>query len=330
MRMRLFTGVFATLTAATLMLSCVSQQAQAAKLPGPLVDPAWLKANLAGVTVVDVRSWPRGFTLSPEYQADKDGKKQLERPGGHIEGAKLLDYNLLRVDRNVQGKTIGKRVPEKAVFEKLMQDAGIPAGRPIVLTNPGDSFHEMDGAARVYWTLKYYGEDDVAILNGGNTAWLQAGYDVSTDAAKSGAGDWQATAERRELIAEVDDVEAAMKQGAALVDARSVEQYLGVSRKSSVQAAGHLKGARNFPIDVHTRSEGLAALFMTPDEYGDVFRKLEIDAGPGSIAYCNTGHLAAGAWFVLSEILGVKNARLYDGSMLEWTTLGRPVVGLAD
>ena len=43
---------------------------------------------------------------------------------------------------------------------------------------------------------------------------------------------------------------------------------------------------------------------------------------------CNIRQMASGMWFIQSEILGAKNVRLYDGSMHEWTTLGKPVVGL--
>jgi thiosulfate/3-mercaptopyruvate sulfurtransferase len=47
----------------------------------------------------------------------------------------------------------------------------------------------------------------------------------------------------------------------------------------------------------------------------------------GIITFCNTGHLASIAWFGLSEVEGLKNVRLYDGSMSDWTTdPSRPVV----
>jgi thiosulfate/3-mercaptopyruvate sulfurtransferase len=59
-----------------------------------------------------------------------------------------------------------------------------------------------------------------------------------------------------------------------------------------------------------------------------VLSALGIKPQAGAISYCNTGHMAAGAWFVLSEIMQIDGVRLYDGSMHEWTTLGRPVVGL--
>ena len=52
----------------------------------------------------------------------------------------------------------------------------------------------------------------------------------------------------------------------------------------------------------------------------DELAKIYSDLGEKTIvSYCNTGHWAATNWFVMSEILGQKNVKLYDGSMVEWT-----------
>jgi thiosulfate/3-mercaptopyruvate sulfurtransferase len=99
-------------------------------------------------------------------------------------------------------------------------------------------------------------------------------------------------------------------------------------KKPAVAAGGHLAGARNFPTDVRVRASGIAQMFLKPDEYRAVMAAQGIDPMAPTVTYCNTGHMAAGSWFIQSEILGAKNVRLYDGSMHEWTTLGRPVVGL--
>jgi len=37
------------------------------------------------------------------------------------------------------------------------------------------------------------------------------------------------------------------------------------------------------------------------------------------VSFCNTGQAAATNWFVLAELLGRSDVRLYDGSMSEWT-----------
>jgi thiosulfate/3-mercaptopyruvate sulfurtransferase len=184
-------------------------------------------------------------------------------------------------------------------------------------------------AARLYWTLKTYGEKDIALLDGGNVGWLAADLPVSTaPMATVAVGDWTAGELDKTWLAHIDDLKPA---GAApmLIDARPSPQYHGLYfKKPSVAAGGHVAGALSFPIDMQTRQVGLAQTFMTPAQYAKVLSALDIKPQPGAISYCNTGHMAAGAWFVLSEIMKIDGVRLYDGSMHEWTTLGRPVVGL--
>ena len=53
-----------------------------------------------------------------------------------------------------------------------------------------------------------------------------------------------------------------------------------------------------------------------------------VEPASPAIAYCNSGHLAAGPWFVMSEIVGNKSTRLYDGSLYLWTLDKRPLVSV--
>lgn len=309
---------------------CAPGLTVATTLPGPVVDVAWLKAHLDQVVVLDVRSDPSSWTVAPAFHTDpRSGKKTLAYAGGHIEGALRVDFNKVRVDRTVEGKKISKRVPDAAQVQALMRESGLRKGRPIVITSIGEAPFEIEEAARLYWTLKLYGADALAVLDGGNAAWLQAGQPISTAASKPAAGDWEAGPLRSHMLAEVADVEQAIKAKVQIVDARPLPQFLGLSfKRPSVMAGGHLPGARNLPTDVRFRAQGVAQHFLTTDEYRGVFAAQSIVVDRPTVTYCNTGHMAAGSWFIQSEILGNQQVRLYDGSMHEWTTLGRPVVGL--
>ena len=66
-------------------------------------------------------------------------------------------------------------------------------------------------------------------------------------------------------------------------------------------------------LDIGLRDFSRADLEAT---YGDINAELPI------VSYCNTGHWAATNWFVLSEVLGRDDVKLYDGSMVEWTADG--------
>lgn len=310
--------------------ACAAEAPKPAVLPGPVVDARWLSANLAGVLVLDVRDDVDTWTVAPQLAEDsKTGEQKLVAAGGHIAGALLVDFGDLRVDRTVGGKRISKMLPDAAHVQRLMRAVGVRQGLPIVITSPGEAEYEVEEAARLYWTLKIYGAEQVALLDGGNAAWLQAGHAVTTEAFKAAPGDWSAGALRDDLLAEISQVEQGLKNGVQTVDARPLPQYLGLSfKKPSVTAGGHLDGARNLPTDVRYRADGIAMSFLSPDEYRAVFAAQGIDVTAPTITYCNSGHMAAGSWFIQSEILGAKQVRLYDGSMHEWTTMGRPVTGL--
>lgn len=318
------------LQAVFVLLSSLGFAAAAAELPGPVVSVAWLNEHRAEVVVLDVRSDVAGFTTAPEWSTDaKTGAKVLDSSGGHIADARLVDFNAWRVSATIEGHKIDKLIPSAEEVQALMRGLGVDADDTLVLTTPGADPSDVDMAARVYWTLKTYGGTQMALLDGGNAAWLQAGYPVSTDAAvKLAAGNWSAGERNSAWLAQADDLKPG-KGGPQLIDARPVPQYLGVVyKKPAVAAGGHVEGAVNYPIELQTRPVGLAQMFLTPEQYRSVMKGLGYAPQAGAITYCNTGHMAAGAWFVMSEIMGNPDTRLYDGSMHEWTTLGHPVLGV--
>jgi len=311
-------------------LAGASAQAQPATLPGPLVDTAWLAANLDRVQVVDVRSNVKTFTAAPEFDTDaKTGKKTLSEVGGHIPGARLIDMKTMRTDRLIGGLTVKYMLPEPGVFQQAVQAAGIDAARPIVLVPVGSDLADVDDALRVYWQFKVYGEDRVAVLDGGMAQWLIDGRPHSTEAAAPRRGDWQVGADRSaRYLAGSDDVARAQAgAGTTLVDGRDARQFHGLVKRDYVYAYGHLEGAKLYAGELMLRSSGGAQRFLAPATYRALMRAQGIDPAAPAITYCNSGHLASGPWFVLSELLGNAQTRLYDGSTHQWTLEKRPMVG---
>jgi thiosulfate/3-mercaptopyruvate sulfurtransferase len=221
-------------------------------------------------------------------------------------------------------------IPERADFEKLARSWGVQAGRPIVIVSAGMEPIDFNEAARLYWQFKVYGEDNVAVLSGGTAGWIAEGREVVTAAVKPAEGNWAATADRSaELTATADDVEKAIAAKTQLVDARDPATFLGLTKPSSVSAFGHLQGAKNVPTTLMSTQGGEAARLMGADTYRDIFKMSGVDPQGQTIAYCNTGHQASGTWFVLHEVLGNKQVKLYDGSMHEWTMAKRPLESVA-
>ncbi len=315
------------------IVGAYAQFASAASLPGPLVTPQWLHQHMNEVTVVDVRDDMDTLTREPKFETDKKtGAKKLVETGGHLAGALSVDFGKIRENKTIDGKKIVAQLPSAEYFTKVMDDAGLNTGKPIVIVPTGATVDTMDMATRLYFQLRYFGEprSQVAILNGGVNAWLQAGLPVTTTKVSTAKGDWKATGEDHEILATLEQVKKGLSSGSdQFVDARPTAQFLGIVVKRPVDAAGgHLAGARSFPTDAIVKPVGAAHEFMSAADYRKIYAEFNIQPNASTITYCNTGHLASGAWFVDHEILGNPKTRLYTGSMTEWTNLGNPTVGL--
>ncbi|QDZ12734.1 sulfurtransferase [Devosia ginsengisoli] len=275
----------------------------------PLVDAAWLAQHLGNesLVVLDIRDATDAGDL---YAA------------GHVPGAVAAPYAASGWRAKV-GNVPGLLPTEEAI-ETLVSGLGVSNDSHVVILTGGANASDFGGATRVYWTFKVYGHDNVSILDGGYAAWAKANGELSTDAVTPVAATFDAEF-RPELRAEVAEVNEAIASDVNLVDARSVAQFIGQEKTNTVQALGHIPSAININFDKFYDADKPA--FAS----ADIIAKLAKDAGvadsDGFIAFCNTGHLASIAWFGLSEVEGLPNVRLYDGSMSDWTSdPSRPVV----
>jgi thiosulfate/3-mercaptopyruvate sulfurtransferase len=311
-----------------LLLSVATWAAQAGVLPGPLVDTQWLAANADKVQIVEVRGNAKSFTTQPEISTDAKGKKTIEEIGGHIPGSVLVDAKKMRTDRKYGDLTVKYMIPEAADFEKYVRSSGVVSGKPIVLVPVGAEVADINDALRMYWQFKVYGEDDMAVLDGGYTAWLLEGRAVSKD-APAGNGSWSVKADRsaRYFASSEDVARAVQTRSATLVDSRDGPLYHGLVKRDYVYAPGHIEGAKLYPTELMFKNSAGMLKFMAPATYKGLLSAQGIDDKAAAIAYCNSGHLASGPWFLMSEVLGNSQVRLYDGSLHQWTLEKRPLAG---
>lgn len=295
----------------------------------PLVETEWLANNFDNIIVLDVRTDKKSFFNKPIYhQNKKTGKQILSRVGGHIPGARLVIYKNVRGDRQIDGKTIKHMAVSGERFENLMQQAGVNESDHIIITTNAESGFDLTMAARMYWQVKYFGHNNVSLLNGGTAQWLIDGRNISTSAKEHTKGNWKAQQPNEAILADSNNVQdAANNQEIQLVDVRPLGQYLGTFKSGKAKSKGHIPTAKVFPVDlISTRSTPVK--FSSTSELTQLSDALGIQAEDPVIAYCNSGHMASGGWFAFYEILGNKNVRLYDGSMHQWTHEDRPVVSM--
>jgi len=298
---KLFAPRFAA-TAAGLALALVLAAPAAAADAQPLVSAAWLNGHQgdANLVVLDIRSAIDGST--PETFAQ-----------GHIPGAVHSDYDKAgwRVTRN----NVPFMVPTTPELEKLIGDLGIDENSHVVVVPAGVNVLDFGSAARTYWTLKYAGVGNVSILDGGLAAWKSVGYALEAGAHAPSPAIFTAMI-NNSILALAPDVEKIEQNGGAtLVDARPVSFFLGKEKAPASAAYGHIPGAHN--IDSAQFYDPATNRLKPKAELAAIAGELPAGA---TIAYCNTGHWAATDWFVLHELLGHQQARLYAGSMVDWTS----------
>ena len=292
----------ARLTAALVFAALAFAAPARAEGVTPLVSAAWLKQHLndPDVFVLDVRS-----------AIDGGGSQAFQQ--GHIPGAIHSDYD--KAGWRVTRGGVPFMLPTLPELEKLVGELGIDEDTHVVVVPAGVHFTDFGAAARTYWTLKVAGVAKVSILDGGYAAWVADKNETESGPSKPSPKIFSATLNKA-LLAEAGEVQKIEQSGGAtLIDARPASFFAGKQKAPAAKAYGHIPGAVNADsaafYDAQTNrlkpQAELAAIAATlPD-------------GP-AVAYCNTGHWAATDWFVLSELLGRKDVRLYYGSMVEWTS----------
>jgi thiosulfate/3-mercaptopyruvate sulfurtransferase len=261
----------------------------------PLVSPAWLHDN---------RDNPDLVLLDLQ-----DNQNYLRF---HVPGSINTDYAQWRVEKKGQPKNM----PPVPVLEKLIGSLGIGYNSHVVLISLGASAADMATAARVYWTFKVLGHDQVSILDGGLVGYAEKRvYPLEKGNNQLKPAKFTANY-RKQMNPGVAEVKAAISSGAQLVDNRTRAEYLGIYGGGGTQRAGRLPQALNLNYDWLTVN-GSGKLHSI-DNLQRIYASSKVAMKGDQINYCHTGNRAALGWFVSHELLGNQGARLYDGSTEEW------------
>ena len=212
------------------------------------------------------------------------------------------------------------QLPSLDKLTQLMQKQGLTANTPTVLISTGVDNIDFGTAAWVYWVLKEHGIKDISILNGGMKAWVHAGLPYDDEVIKmppsthvpGRSGKW--TADRAEVAKAVSAGQT------AVMDSRPEIFFKGETRHALVKVPGTIKGASNLSFEkFFIPNNPNFASFVSPDAAKQIWTTAGVKPQTPTIAFCNTGHWSAINWFAASEILGQSNAKLYPGSMQDWS-----------
>jgi thiosulfate/3-mercaptopyruvate sulfurtransferase len=263
-----------------------------------LVEPEWLEEHLGddSIRIVEVDENPALYAEA------------------HIPGAIGFDWRADLQDQ-VKRDFLG---PEE--FGRLFGSRGISNDHLIILYGDRNNWF----AAYTYWYLKYYGHDNVKLLNGPRERWIADGRPTSTDLPSFETTTFTAKPGDEAIRAKRDEVLAALEDSRKLVDVRSPQEYSGELvampgyENEGAQRSGHIPGAKSIPWAQAVREDGT---FKSADELRELYTTKGVLTGDPIIAYCRIGERSAHTWFVLHELLGEEDVKNYDGSWTEWGNL---------
>jgi thiosulfate/3-mercaptopyruvate sulfurtransferase len=286
---------------------------------------AFSTALIAGLGVAPVFAAPEGWSpllqpadLSALLDSHGDEIRVVhvtgDFAGGHIPGAASASYAEWRSSPENPGA-----LRDREEFVELARKLGLTSETPTVVVHAGADPTDMGAAARVYWTLKSLGVEDLALLNGGFAAWQEAGLPISTSAASIAPSEyefvwqdtWRVSTEEVVQLAEVGD--------SRLIDARPTGFFEGL--QWSIAAPGTIRNSNNMTYEQFFDGNQM----LGAEKVRDLAEREGYTDSPLTVSFCNTGHWAAINWFALSELAEVPNTRLYAESMAEYAAEGHPL-----
>ena len=266
----------------------------------PIVSTDWLAQNLGNdeIIVLDIRS-------AEQYKK------------GHIPGSLSAPLSVWVVES--RGLTL--ELPSDSALTGLLGKLGIKDGdsNSVVVVGRVETDFGRADATRVAWTCMVAGLKNVAVLSGGYTKWKNENRSVSTDTANPATVVYKGMPNRSWVASKSYVLSRIVKS--IVVDTRVPEEYFGVSLKP-----GHIKSAVNLPTPWVFTADGVFK--DETDLHAMAKGVIGKNTSKEVLVYCGVGGYASTWWFLLTQVFGYKNVKLYDGGMEEWMQDPNAPVGI--
>ncbi len=274
-----------------------------------IVSTDWLAEHVGDpkVRVADIRGFVTTKPVAPGVEHATYRGAREEYLAGHIPGAVYIDWTSDITDPD---DPVPAQIAPPGRFAEAMAIRGIGDGTTVIAVDHGGG----QFATRLWWALRYYGHDQVAVLDGGWNRWVEEGREVESGEVRPPRAEFTART-RPDLRVTAEQVHALLEQPdrrAALVDARDLGQYTGARRRGL--RGGHIPGAINVPRELFFAPGGG---FLPLEEVRRRVAQHGLGGDRPTVAYCNGGVAATVVLFNLAR-LGFQDLANYDGSWNEW------------
>jgi thiosulfate/3-mercaptopyruvate sulfurtransferase len=259
--------------------------------------------------------WVASHLSDPKIRIAESNEDVLLYEMGHIPGAVKIDW-FTTLQNPVRRDFLSKED-----FEKLCSRSGIANDTSVVFY--GDKSNWF--ATYAFWLFRYYGHQNLKIMNGGRAKWEQEGRPLTKAAPSYTATTYTAKEPDLAIRAYREDVFQHIAAQRPLVDVRSPKEYTGELLhmpnypQEGATRGGHIPGAVSIPWSKATNEAD--STFKGVDELRQLYQGQGIKPEEDVIAYCRIGERSSHTWFVLTYLLGYPKVRNYDGSWTEWGNL---------
>lgn len=272
-----------------------------------LVDGAWLERHLGDPTL---RILDATVILDPNSWEANSGRSAWAE--SHIPGSQFVDLieelSDPAGDVGLPAGVHAYRLPSPEAFARAIEAHGVTNATPVVAYDTSAGMW----AARLWWMLRVFGHENVAVLDGGWGRWVADGRPVSDAVAAFPTGTFVPSF-RPGLLATKEQVAAASREGGAtLVNALWPELFRGEA-KTPLERPGRIPGSVNVPFTATMREDGT---LQDADAIRAQFAEAGVDGSEPVITYCGGG-IAASYDALALATLGI-DAAVYDGSLVEW------------
>jgi thiosulfate/3-mercaptopyruvate sulfurtransferase len=276
-----------------LLLVLLSPATGLAREIAPIVSTDWLIANLKNpkLIILDVRR-------VEDYRE------------GHIPGALSAFYGSWAYMKN----GLFASLPEKDDIDDTIGYMGIGFGNWVVVTGCMDTPRLSYQSARVACTLQYAGIENVALLDGGMNKWIAEKKSMSKRIERRKPNYFKGKYSG-EKFADKNYVKERLGK-LILLDTREREFFTGEKKMDCVPKTGHIPGAFNMPTSCAFNED---KTFRNKEELAAIVEAAAgKDRSAAIVTYCDIGQCCPTWSYLLTEVLGYTNVRLYEGAMQEW------------
>jgi thiosulfate/3-mercaptopyruvate sulfurtransferase len=191
-----------------------------------------------------------------------------------------------------------------------------------VIAHTGADPSDFGGAARFYWTLKLAGIKRLSILDGGLGAWGALGYPLEKTTPVIKPTKIRVTLDKTQIVTTPRMVELVKQRDAGkrkllLSDSRPEDYFSGADKHPASPRAGTLPGAKHFEHEEWFQMN--TGKLQPKAKLEAIAKSAGLITDEEVVTFCNTGHWSSTTWFVISEILGRPNIKLYPESTVGWS-----------